>query len=205
VVLTGETLTELRAAFAEQTARIPDGRAAALAARVQARRRTAAHRAVAAGAAVVTAVLVVGGGVVVVAERDVDARPAIARSLTTAGAAAHLRLAGYEFALPETFAAVNDNCLHALAGPFIPIQSTGVFAASPAGGCIGAALVPSSGVPSNATAVVVGSRNGLVSTDNGTVRLFVPVPAPDQRYLVLVGTGVTESQLIKMAVDGLPF
>lgn len=146
------------------------------------------------------------------------------RSATEAGGGhrgltgAKIQLAGYHFRTPAGYKASADPCSGAqfwagsgLPGgyrPSTPAPDSFAAAASADGGCILASLLGGgSSLPTDATAVPVGSYDGFVAVApaGSQEALYVELPATQgDRYLLLLGQGLTTQQLVSIAESGLP-
>jgi hypothetical protein len=128
---------------------------------------------------------------------------------------AEIEMAGYHFRTPAGFAASDTSCPGASSGDG-PTTVTNGFgsAASAAGGCVEAFYeIPGSAgapepVPADATPVDVGAYQGYLATgaspDGSTLYVEMPAGSAPHPFLVLFAKGLTEDQLIAVAVSGLP-
>lgn len=127
---------------------------------------------------------------------------------------ATFQLAGYHFKTPAGFKASSSSCPGASSGSGPRTVLNGFAAAASAdGGCVEATLlVPGSpsapdATPADAQPVAVGSYQGyFVAQGSSGDTLYVELPsaAAPHPYLVLFAQGLTEEQLIAVAVSGLP-
>ena len=137
-----------------------------------------------------------------------------------------LQLASYHFALPRGFVPRASTCATSPLPPaaqggngavhevganpvtvFQAMRAAASSAASVDGGCVELALAAGRDiVPAGTPQVVVGTYQGyLVTAPNGDLTLFVAIPAAyGTHYLVLASEGLTQQQLVAIAVSGLP-
>lgn len=129
-----------------------------------------------------------------------------------------IELAGYHFRTPAGFKASKSGCLSAPAAGMPRPASDGFAAAAAAdGACVEAVDVVAGDwlqshdpIPDSATAVDIGRYTGYYvapQASGGESSLYVNLPHADAGrvvYLLLVGRGVSEDELIAIAVSGLP-
>jgi hypothetical protein len=206
------TMTEippgLRDAFGDRAAEIPDDYGAVMLARVGRQPRTPGPRVLALSAAALLAVALAGSALALSRRQPVVNYPLLGSTAVAASGSApatsDLRLAGYRFALPAEFVPVADNCLPDVGEPDIPMAPGGAFASSPAGGCVSAVLVRGSALPAGGREVTVsGHPARILDRPGGVVLLYVSVPAPGPRFVLLAARGLTAGQLIAIADAGL--
>jgi hypothetical protein len=175
------------------------------------RRRTAYLLVGAAFAAAAVAVASIGHG----HGNPSTSRPSIHHPAPLSGA--RIALAGYRFRTPAGFKKSASSCAPApAAGKPTTVLNGFAAAASADDGCVEAAylIVPSdltgTVIPVAAKPVDVGTYQGdYVSTDSsGQSALYVELPkaggSQNLAYLVLLARGLTEDELIAVAVSGLP-
>jgi hypothetical protein len=137
------------------------------------------------------------------------------RGQTEALTGARIELAGYHFRTPAGFRQSGRSCISApVASRPRPAIDAFASAASADGGCVEATLlVPQRPNPSAFVAtpagipVAVGAYHGYIdSAASGKSTLYVELPAgaAPPRYLVLLASGLTQNQLIGVALSGLP-
>jgi hypothetical protein len=131
---------------------------------------------------------------------------------------ARIALAGYHFRTPAGFKRSASSCAPApTAGRPTTVLNGFAAAASTAGGCVEAAYliaakdVGGNVIPAAAVPVDVGRYQGYFLAAGGGAgddTLYVDLPDAggprNLAYLVLLGRGLTEQQLIAVAVSGLP-
>jgi hypothetical protein len=131
---------------------------------------------------------------------------------------ATIQLAGYRFRTPAGFKASTSSCGAPAAAAGKPKAVLNGFsaAASADGGCVEAAylIVPSpqgGTIPPDAQPVDVGQYQGYYAAQDssGGSTLYVELPkaggsSENHVYLVLLSQGLTEDQLVAVAVSGLP-
>lgn len=131
---------------------------------------------------------------------------------------ARIALAGYRFRTPAGFKKSASSCGSApAAGKPTTVLNGFAAAASGDGGCVEAAyliapsdLTRATVIPAAAKPVDVGTYQGdYVSSDSsGQSALYVDLPkaggSQNLAYLVLLARGLTEDELIAVAVSGLP-
>ncbi len=124
---------------------------------------------------------------------------------------ARIQMAGYHFRTPAGFTATDTACSPpASDGQPVTVLNSFASAASADGGCVEAFLLaPGSptappATPADATPVAVGSYQGYYVPSDTTLYVAIPTANGPSTYLVLYAQGLTEDQLIAIAVSGLP-
>lgn len=131
---------------------------------------------------------------------------------------ATIRLAGYRFRTPAGFSPSTTACASSpSSGEPTTVLNGFAAAASADGGCVEAAylIAPSTSpqgglIPADAQPVGVGTYQGyyVAQDSSGKSALYVGLPKAGGTqnivYLVLLARGLTENQLVAVAVSGLP-
>ena len=191
---------EVRAALADQAARIPADTAARLVHRDYHPRTRSAAPIAAVGLATVAAVATASFYAAGLAQQHP------AGSMTRASAQT-IRLDGYTFTLPAGFAKKGTSC--ALPPPpglnGTPAPRTAAYAAGAAahGGCVGLIFTSQQLTPpASATPVQVGQDQGFLASDPATqsLTLYVSISTPASTpWLVITATRLSQSQVTNMA------
>jgi hypothetical protein len=125
-----------------------------------------------------------------------------------------IQLAGYRFKTPAGFKASGDSCVPSSSS--VQVGANGFAAAASAdGGCVEAFYLIASAdsaspIRESAYPVGVGSYQGYFvppdSSGRSTLYVELPMAGGDQNhvYLLLLARGLTEDQLVAVAVSGLP-
>lgn len=124
---------------------------------------------------------------------------------------AAIQLAGYRFRTPAGFTRSSSSCSNFGPGNGFginPRANAWSSAGSADGGCVAASMLgmrSGSPIPSDAVALDVGGYQGYLVRGSPLV-LYVYAPPLDSNtpYLVLTAKGVTQEQLVAIALSGLP-